>query len=74
MKKIVSSLFLLAFLSFVLSSCVTFDGYYYDLEKARSQKKCYQNSDYIKIYPIACVIIWILEVRQSMLFLYRQNH
>lgn len=47
MKKIVSSLFLLVFLSFVLSSCVTFDGYYYDLEKARSQKKCYQNSDYL---------------------------
>lgn len=38
MKKIVSSLFLFVFLSFVLSSCVTFDGYYYDLEKARSQK------------------------------------
>ena len=39
--------FLLILFSFVLSSCKTFDGYYYDLEKARSQKKFYQNSDYL---------------------------
>ncbi len=47
MKKFLIASFLLILFSFVLSSCMTFDGYYYDLEKARSQKKFYQNLDYL---------------------------
>lgn len=47
MKKFFMALFLLILFSLVLNSCKTFDGYYYDLEEARSQKKFYQNSDYL---------------------------
>ena len=47
-KKIFfGTLFIFILFSLVLSSCKTFDGYYYNLEKARSEKKFYQDSDYI---------------------------
>ena len=33
--------------SLVLSACSTFDGYYFDLEDARNEKKHYEDSDYV---------------------------
>ena len=48
MKKVLLIvLFVLFIFSFVLSSCRTFDGYYYDLEKVRSEKEFYSNSNYL---------------------------
>ncbi len=58
MKKIFLTLsFVLVLFCLILSSCKTFDGYYYDLEKARNEKKFYDNLDYLFTQDSQDVII-----------------
>lgn len=47
MKKILIVIALLPLLCLSLTCCRTFDGYYYSLEEARSEKNSYESADYV---------------------------
>ena len=51
-----------------LSCCTTFDGYYYDLEEARSEKSFYENSDYLFTKDLENTIIDFV-VKEHVLYI-----